>query len=255
MKIAVCCKFTPDTEDVRLSDDGSVDASKAKWSVSDYDLQAIQAASDIANEAGAEAVALTVGPAKIDQSKLTKDLMSHGNLSALYRVVDDAVAEADTAQVARVLCGLAEKAGADVVVCGEGSSDRYQRVTGSTMAAMLGWPCVTAVDSMRVEGEAIIAERDLEGGIEIVELSAPCVIVTTSTINKPPIPTLKDVLAAGKKPVETFTVADFDMGQRAIDAIGTSAPEQPGRQKTMLSGSPDEIAAQLIEKLTNDGVL
>ena len=72
MKIAVCCKFAPDAEDVRVADDGSVDVSKAKWSVSDYDMQAIQAASDLGGELGAEVVALTAGPAKIDQAGLRK---------------------------------------------------------------------------------------------------------------------------------------------------------------------------------------
>lgn len=255
MKIAVCCKFAPDAEDVRVADDGSVDVSKAKWSVSDYDMQAIQAASDLGGELGAEVVALTAGPAKIDQSRLTKDLMSRGNLSALFRVVDDATAGADALQTARLLCGLVNKVEADVVVCGEGSADRYQRITGPAMASILGWPCVNAVDAMHAEDKTIVVERDLEDGVEVVELSAPCVIATTSTINKPSIPTLKDVLAAGKKPVETFSASDLGMGGAAIEEVGTAAPEQPGRQKTMISGSPEEIAAQLVEKLTNDGVL
>lgn len=255
MKIAVCCKFAPDTEDIKPAADGSVDASRAKWGVSDYDLQAIQAAADMTDGTEVEVVALTVGGAKIDQGKLTKELMSRGNLSALYRVVDDSAEEADTAVIASLLAELAVKSGADVVMCGEGSSDRYQRVVGSQVAAVLGWPCVTCVDKISLEGDKIVVERDLEDGIEVVELAAPCVIATTSTINTPPIPNMKAVLAAGKKPVETFQMADLDAPAAVVEVLSSAIPEQPGRQKIILAGSPEQIAAQLVEKLTIDKVL
>ncbi len=256
MKIAVCCKFTPDTEDVKPFADGSIDASKAKWGVSDYDLQAIQAAADVCAVNGGESVAITVGAANIDQSKLTKELMSRGSLSALYRVIDDAVAQADAVVVAKALAELVKKAGASVVIAGEGSSDRYQRVMGSQVAAVLGWPCVTSVDKINANGETLVVERDVEDGVEVVELDGPCVLVVTSTINIPPIPNMKAVLAAGKKPVETYALADLGVdAAAAVETVKSEIPAQPGRQKIILTGSADEMAAQLVEKLTIDQVL
>lgn len=255
MRIAVCCKFTPDTEDVTPLPDGTVNLASANWGVSEYDLQAIQAAADMCGE-GDEAVALTVGAAGIGQTKLTKALMSRGNLDVLHRVADDALAGADGAIVARALAALAAEASVDVVLVGEGSSDRYQRVTGSQVAAVLGWPCLTAVDKISVEGDALVVERDLEDGVEAVEVALPCVIAVTSTINTPPLPNMKAVLAAGKKPVEDYSLADLGLDAAvAVETVTSEIPARPGRQQVMLEGSPDEIAAQLVAKLQADQLL
>lgn len=256
MKIAVCCKITPDTEDVRVSPEGAVDIAGAKWGVSDYDLQAIQAAAELTEESGAQAVALTVGTTAIDQSRLTKDLMSRGEMSELYRVVDDGVSDLDTAALANVLAAMAQKADADVVLCGEGSSDRYQRIMGPQVAAVLGWPCVNAANRVVVEGDAIVVERDLEDGVEVVELTSPCVIAVTSTINEPQLPKMKAVLAAGKKPVATMSLADLGVSvEPVVQTVSSSAPVQPGRRKVILEGSADEVAAALVEKLSAEKVL
>ena len=255
MKIAVCCKFTPDTEDVVAQPDGAVDATRANWSVSEYDLQAIQAAADVCAE-GDETYAVTAGTPDIDQTRLTKALLSRGNLSSLYRVMDESLEGADAAAVARVLAAALRATQADVVLFGEGSSDRYARVTGSLVAAELGWPCVNAVCAIERSGDAFTVERDVEDGVEVVEVTAPCVIVTNSTINIPPIPKMKALLAAGKKPVETVSVADLGVDVDAsLDATGRGVPAEPGRKKMVLEGAPDDIAAQLVDLLRADQVL
>lgn len=256
MNIAVCCKFTPDTEDVIVGQDGSPDTSKARWGISDYDLQAIQAAADIGALVDSEAVAISIGGSIINQTKLTKDLMSRGSLSRLIRVADDALIDADPGVTSRVLAALVGKADADVVICGEGSADCYRRVTGSMVAADLGWPCVTCVDKIGFDGDAFICERDLEDGIEVVRVPLPCVIVTTSTINVPPVPNMRSVLAAGKKPVEDVALSDLGvLMDPAIGRVSYELPPRPGRQLMMIEGSPDEAAEKLVSMLVADKVL
>ena len=255
MKIAVCCKLTPDTEDISPAADGSVSAAKANWSVSEYDLQAIQAATDM-RKAGDEVVALTVGGPITDQSNLIKALMSRGSLDRLVRVVDDAAAEADASVIAKALAELVRKVDADLVLFGEGSSDRYARVTGSLVAAELGWPCVNAVDAIAANPDSVVVERDVEDGVEVVELSVPCALAVTSTINIPTTPGMKAVLAAGKKPVETFTLADLGVASApAITCVSSEVPPKPGRRLIMLEGAPDEAASELVAKLKADHVL
>lgn len=252
MKVAVCCKIAPDAEDVVVAADGGIDVSRANWKVSEYDLNAIKAAQDM----GAEAVAITVGPTDITASRLQKSLMSQGNLASLIRVADDSLGESDTAQLARILAAAVSRSGAEVALFGEGSSDRYQRVTGSQVAAELGWPCVTAVDAIEVGDGVVTAWRDLEDGIEIVELALPCVLVTTSTINVPQIPAMKAVLAAGKKPVDDISIVDLGVNtEAAVKRLGTEAPKLPGRQKVVLEGDPAEVAAELVKKLKENNVL
>lgn len=255
MKIAVCAKFTPDTEDVSVSVDGMPDTGSAVWNVSDYDNQAIQAAADMSDD-GDEVVAITAGTSVINQSKLTKSLMSKGNLERLIRIADDSLADADSAVVARVLAAAIQREGAEVVLFGEGSSDLYQRTMGAQVAVELGWPSLNAVDGIQIEGSTIVVERDVEDGIEVIEVPAPCCLSVTSTINIPPIPGMKAVLAAGKKPVEDLSVADLGIdASPALETVSTGVPAQPGRQKVMLEGTPEVIAEQLVNKLKADQVL
>jgi electron transfer flavoprotein alpha/beta subunit len=257
MKIAVCCKFTPDTEDIRITGQGQVDLSSANWSVSEYDLQAIEAASRITEANGTEAVAVTVGPKRISDPRLTKLLMSRGTLSSLYRVVDDSVAEADVNVLAKILAAVVAHAGVDVAIFGEGSSDRYYRMTGAQVASELQWPCVTCVDKITTTDTGFIVERDLEDGVEVVEVSVPCVICVTSTINIPTLPAMKAVLAAGKKPVIDLTLEDLGLVGlcAALEHRGSEAPAEPDRLKMMLSGSPEEIAEELVKNLKQENLL
>lgn len=255
MQIAVCCKLTPDTEDIRPTADGIIDISKANWSVSEYDLQAIQAAADIKGD-GDEVIAITVGTCEIAKSKHTKALMSRGDTDRLVRIADAALDDADGSIVAKILAAAITRTAADVVLFGEGSSDRYARTTGSLVAAELGWPCVNAVVKIDVNEESIIVEREMEDGFEIVSLPIPCAIVTTSTINTPSLPTMKAVLAAGKKPIDEVSIGDLgvDLTSRA-EIVAREIPERPGRQQIILEGSPEQIAGQLISKLKSDQVL
>lgn len=253
MKIAVCCKLAPDSEDVTSNPDGTVDLFRANWGISEFDINALVAAADL--EPG-EIVAISAGGNELNNSRMIKTLLSHGNTDSLIRIVDSVVADMDTAQLAKLLAAAVRKSGADIAIFGEGSSDRYQRVTGAQTAAELGWASVTAADKIELDGDTFTIQRDLEDEIEIVQVQTPCVISVTSTINEPPVPSMKNVLAAGKKPVVDQTVESLGaMTDSFVDRLASTVPAMPGRQKIMLEGTPDEVAAQLVSKLNVDNVL
>ncbi|MCD8317075.1 MAG: electron transfer flavoprotein [Eggerthellaceae bacterium] len=252
MIIAVCCKFTPDTEDIIVSEDGKVNAARANWSVSEYDLQAIEAAKDISRE-GDEVIAITAGTSYISQSKLTKALMSRGNLSKLYRIADDSLKDADSLGTAKVLAKAIQNVNADLVLFGEGSSDRYSRTMGSMVGEILGWPSVNYVDEITFDGDIVTAERDLEDGVEIVSVELPCTLSVTSTINVPSLPMMKAILGAGKKPVEDLSAADAGIDLTpSIELVASELPAQPGRQQIILEGDADEVAGKLVSALRTD---
>lgn len=255
MIIAVCAKITPDPESVSVDQTGKPNTGMSVWGVSEYDLQAIQAAQEM-SRAGDEVVAISAGTTAIAKPRLTKSLMSKGNLQSLIRIADDGLADADSAVYARVLASAIKRAGADVVLFGEGSSDRYARSMGAQVAAELDWPSFNAVDRIDMEDQMIVIERDVEDGIEVVEVIPPCALSVTSTINVPVIPTMKAVLDAGKKPVEDLDLADLEIEESpTLELVSTGVPAQPGRLQVMLTGSPEEIAAQLVDKLKADQVL
>ena len=255
MRIGVCAKFAPDADDVMVGPDGTASLSRAKWDVSLYDKQAIQAASDLGELADAEQVALTVGGSNIANTLLSKTLLSRGQLSELYRIANDSAEALDTLGIARTLAELVKRANVDVVICGEGSSDRYSRTTAAQMAEVLGWPCVTSVDAISFSDGAIVCDRNLEDGIDVVEVQAPCVIAVTSTVNVPPIPKMKAALAAGKKPVIDVEFADLAIPEGGMVRTSSHEPEEPGRKRIVFDGTPDEAAAKLVKALLSENVI
>ena len=163
MNIVAAFKVVPDDQDIQVSADGTLDYSKAKNTVSAYDLNAIEAAAQLAaaNE-GSNVVAVTVGGADIDDSKLKKNVLARG-VDELYMTADDACKGLDARATAVALAELVSKVGDfDVVLCGDGSADNYAQQVDVQLAAKLGLPVVTAATKITAKDGALEVERTLE---------------------------------------------------------------------------------------------
>ena len=195
MNIVVCCKVVPDDQDIQVAADGTLDYSKAKPIVSAYDLNAIEAAAQLAD--GGRVVAVTAGPADIDDSKLKKNILARG-VDELYMTADDACKGLDAHAAAAALADLVAKAGEyDLILCGDGSADDYAQQVDVQLADALGLPVVTAVSAVSVEGAVATCDRMLETQLQTVQVDLPAVISVVPDIALPRIPGMKDILAAG----------------------------------------------------------
>ena len=238
MNIVVCCKVVPDDQDIQVAADGTLDYSKAKPIVSAYDLNAIEAAAQLAaaNE-GSNVVAVTVGGADIDDSKLKKNVLARG-VDELYMTADDACKGLDARATAVALAELVSKVGDfDVVLCGDGSADNYAQQVDVQLAAKLGLPVVTAATKITAKDGALEVERTLEDVVEVVEVPLPAVVSVAPDIALPRIPGMKDILAAGKKP--SSVNAASDVAAAVVDVVETKAPQQAERKMEMLDASVD----------------
>ena len=221
-----------------MSADGTLDYSKAKNTVSAYDLNAIEAAAQLAaaNE-GSNVVAVTVGGADIDDSKLKKNVLARG-VDELYMTADDACKGLDARATAVALAELVSKVGDfDVVLCGDGSADNYAQQVDVQLAEALGLPVVTAVSAVSVEGAVATCDRMLETQLQTVQVDLPAVISVVPDIALPRIPGMKDILAAGKKP--SSVNAASDVAAAVVDVVETKAPQQAERKMEMLDASVD----------------
>ena len=254
MNIAVCCKFVPDLQDMEVGAGGAVNFSRAKWEISEYDLQAVEAGVRLAKETGGKLTAVSVGGTRIDNSQLKKDLLSRGP-QELYLVADDALANADAAQTAAVLADVVRKLDVDLVLCGEGSADNYAQQVGLQLGERLGWITFASVNAVTAGEGTLTVERALETETETLEFALPAVLSVTSSINEPPRPGMKDILMAGKKPVITWSTADVACPVAAIAEVSTLAPESRERAGEKLEGSVEEAAAELVRRLKVDGLL
>lgn len=258
MRIVVCVKFTPDPGDLQVRPDGSISLERAEWVISNFDLQAIEAGLKLIEKHGGALSALSAGPAQAASSKLKKDLLSHGP-DDLTLVIDESLRQADTAATARMLAAAVQKlGGADLVLCGEGSADLYFQQVGIQLGERLGWPTFNAVSQIEPAGEGrLLVERDLEDETEVLDVPLPAVLMVTTDINEPRLPTMKDILKAGKKPVNEWTLADLQLSPApdSVEVLQVSAPRQVQRKGVLIDGTPEQAARELLQSLIKEGVL
>ena len=170
MKRAAAFKVVPDDQDIKVAGDRALDYSKAKNTISVYDLNALEVAAQLAAEVeGSAAVAITAGPASIDEAKLKKSALARG-VDELFMTADDACAGMDAKATAAELAKLVAQIGdVDLVVCGDGSADNYAQQVDVQLACKLGWPVVNAATKVTCKGDVLEVERTLEDAVEVVE--------------------------------------------------------------------------------------
>ncbi|MFZ5945761.1 MAG: electron transfer flavoprotein subunit beta/FixA family protein [Bacillota bacterium] len=258
-KIVACYKWVADEADIRIEGtDRKLNMERAKYKISEYDRNAIEAGAVLNEEKGCQYIGVTCG-SKVEAS--LKDVLSRGPESISF-VEDECLAAADSAVTAKVLAGVINKIGnVDLVICGEGSSDDYAQQVGPRLAALLNYSSITFVNKFELNEQGIKAERKLEDGVEVVEVEGPAVITVLPDINKPRIPSLKQILAAKKKPTEKIELAHISLSQEdcrsklnTLNVAGTVMI----RKNIHVNAdglSVQEAAAKLLKQLKADGSL
>lgn len=242
MNIIVAVKVVPDDQDVKVTESGGLDFSKAHQTISTYDLNAIEAAARIASSCeGSHTVALSVGGTKIADSKVKKNILARG-IDELVMASHDELEGLDARGTSAALAEMiAAQASWDVVVCGDGSADLYARQTGAQLAARLGVPYVSGVVTLTHTSEQTVqVERLLESSRQVVEVSLPCVIAVAPEFAEPRIAGMKDILAAGKKPMHEASIAS---PERAIEEQAILAPSEVDRKRQVFEDIDEFISA------------
>ncbi|MDR1431503.1 MAG: putative electron transfer flavoprotein FixA [Propionibacteriaceae bacterium] len=248
MRIVACVKACPDTQDITAAPDRTLSFERAQFKVGTYDLNAIEAARALADETGGEAIGLSVGGSALASSKLRKDVLSRG-LDAFNVICDDAYSELDSYQSAALLQdALGQLGGYDLVLCGAGSSDVYAQQVGNQLGALLGVPTLNNVHKVSVGSGKAVVERLLESVVQVIEVPLPAVLSLTSASNIPRIPSMKDILAAGKKPVNQLS-ASAAVPQARVEVKSVLAPEQQSRQLDVYDGDVGAAVAKLASYL------
>ena len=248
MNIIVPIKVLADDQDIVVAADRSLDDSKAHRIVSTYDLNAIEAAVQLASaHEDSKVVCVSVADAKADDSKLKKGILARG-VDELVMIADDACADLDAHATAAMLARLVDGLdAADLIVCGDGSADNYAQQVDVQLAAKLGLPVVTAATKITAKDGALEVERTLEDVVEDVEVPLPAVVSVAPDIALPRIPGMKDILAAGKKPMN---VAGADGAyESSIEVASCLAPKQADRKREILEASADGAIEQFAAAL------
>ncbi|AET32159.1 electron transfer flavoprotein subunit beta/FixA family protein [Pyrobaculum ferrireducens] len=256
MKVAVLVKTALDTGQLRVRDTVATEETPLK--ISDIDRNAIEEA--VKQKGQDKAYAVTVlkwGPLQKkaqEAENVLREALAMG-LDEAYLVADERLLNASHMATAKALAAVVKKVGADIVLAGEATVDNYTGQMPARVAAELGWPVVTYVRELKVEGGRLIARRDLEDHVEVVEVQLPAVVSVTREINQPRIPTLLAIRAAMKKPVNRLTLAD--LGVEVAPRIAAAyKPLVIQRKKVVIKdGTPEEKAEKLIQYLRQEGVI
>ncbi|MTC72501.1 putative electron transfer flavoprotein FixA [Providencia sp. wls1914] len=252
MNIITCYKSVPDEQDIVVnSSDGSLDFSRADTKISQYDLNAIEAANQIkAQQPESKVIALSIGGKALTNMKGRKDVLSRGP-DELVVVVEDQFEYALPHQSAIALSAAAKKVGFDLILCGDGSADLNAQQVSILMGEELQVPAINGVKKiLSIAPDTIVVERELEDEIETLSIPLPAVIAVTSDINVPVIPSMKAILGAAKKPVQAWTAADIGLGDvAALSTQSIAAPKQKVRQRIIIEGDGDDQVAQFTEHL------
>ncbi len=261
LNIIVCYKLSPDAEDLRILPDRSLSFAEAEWRIGQYDLNAVEAGVSLAEATGGTVTALSVGPKELENSKARKAILSRGPHD-LYQVVDDRLRDADTHTTAQVLAVAIRKLSANgysfhLILCGEGSADLYAQQVGAQLGQLLGLPTLNAVAKIEPSGDHLIVERALEDEIEILEVPLPAALSVTTDINLPRIPGMRDILAAGKKPVTQWSLDDLGLSggiRPGVEILDTRAPLQVNRKRQIWEGESEDMINKLVAELRKEGI-
>jgi electron transfer flavoprotein beta subunit len=243
-------------DDFELLDDGSgVDPDFVQTELNEWDTFSLEAALQLREQAGDEGdevVVLTVGDEESEETLL--GCLAMGADRAL-RVWSEECRDVDALAVARVLAAAVQRESPDLVLCGVQSSDAVNGATGVALAGYLELPHVAVVKDLEyaaTESTATV-RRELEGGlVEVLRVSTPALLTIQTGINEPRYANLRAIKQAREKPMEVSTPEQLGLDAGAMAAAAGSRrrdlrPPERGEGAEMLQGSPDQVAARIVE--------
>ncbi|UKJ77633.1 electron transfer flavoprotein subunit beta/FixA family protein [Azospirillum brasilense] len=245
MKIIVPVKRVVDYNvKIRVKADGSgVETANVKMSMNPFDEIAVEEAVRL-KEAGkaTEVIVVTVGPTAAQETLRTGLAMG-----ADRGILVQTDAETQPLAVAKVLKALVDKEGPTLVILGKQAIDDDCNQTGQMLAALLGWPQGTFASKV-VPGEgAVTVTREIDGGLETVQLTLPAVVTADLRLNEPRYASLPNIMKAKKKPIETL--APDALGVDVAPRLTTLKVAEPAKRK---AGVKVADVAALVDKLKNE---
>ncbi len=225
------------------ADNTDVDLTNTKMSINPFCEIAVEEAVRL-KEAGVvdEIVAVSIG-AKESQEQIRTALALGADRGVLVQTDDKAY----PLQVAKILKGVAEQEGADIILLGKQAIDGDNNQTGQMLAALMGAGQGTFASELKVADGKANVTREIDGGLQTVALDLPAVVTTDLRLNEPRYPKLPNIMKAKKKPLDTKTPADFGVEMASkLETIKVVPPSE--RTAGIKVGSVDE----LIDKLKNE---
>jgi electron transfer flavoprotein beta subunit len=227
LNMIVCIKQVPDWE--APADTFKIDPERKKVippanidpRISLFDEHAIEAALQLREKHGGKVTIVSLGPDFAQRA--VKQAVAMGADEGIL-LKDPAFEDSDTYATAYLLAEAIRKIGAfDLILCGRQAADWDVGQVGLGVAELLGIPCVSIAQKLEVSDGRVTVERIVEGGYDVIEVGLPALITVSNEINKPRYPTLRGIMAAGKKQIPTWDAAALAIDPARIGAAAAHA--------------------------------
>ena len=252
MKILVPVKRVIDYNvKARVRADGSgVDLANVKMSMNPFDEIAVEEALRLKEKGAAEEVIVVSIGVKQAQETLRTALAMGADRAILVVAAEDVSTDIEPLAVAKILKAVVDAEQPRLVIAGKQAIDNDMNATGQMLAALLGWGQATFASKLELDGDAARVTREVDGGLQTIEVRLPAIVTADLRLNEPRYASLPNIMKAKKKPLEEKTAADYgvDVSPR-LTVVKTTEPA--GRSAGIKVASVDE----LVGKLKDAGVI
>ncbi|TYP63164.1 electron transfer flavoprotein beta subunit [Stutzerimonas stutzeri] len=248
MKVLVPVKRVIDYNvKARVKADGSgVDLANVKMSMNPFDEIAVEEAIRLKEKGAAtEIVAVSIGVKQAAETLRTALAMG-ADRAILVVAADDVHQDIEPLAVAKILRAIVDAEQPQLVIAGKQAIDNDMNATGQMLSALLGWSQATFASKLEIAGDAAHVTREVDGGLQTIEVKLPAIVTADLRLNEPRYASLPNIMKAKKKPLEEKTAADYgvDVTPR-LTVVKTREPE--GRKAGIKVGSVDELVSKLKE--------
>ena len=265
LNILVCMKFLADSNQLQAdSSTGRPDLKRAQLRINTFDENAIEAGLQLAAQHGGRVMALSLCPQAPPRDVVLKALAM--GVNKVYLIRDEERIAGDALRIATVLAAAARVIAAresvpqwDLLICGEASADEYNEQVGPRLAVALDLPVVTYATRLTLNGRMLLADRAVEDRSESVEVNLPAVVTVGMEINSARMPTVLQIMGAGRKPIVELTVADLVLdvdklkASPTVEVLNVFLPPSTRKRFVIEEDSPEEVVTQLLRRLGTSG--
>ena len=260
MKIVVCIKQVPDTNEVRIDPKtGTLIRDGVPSIMNPDDKAGLEAALQIKDSIGAEISVITMGPPQADA--VLREALAMG-VDHAYLITDRAFGGADTLATSTTLAAAINKLDYDLIVTGRQAIDGDTAQVGPQIAEHLGIANISYAEDIQIESNTVVVKRQFEDRYHTVKVQMPCLVTALGEMNTPRYMTPGGIFDAYReKEVTIWTRADLEVADEAIGLKGSptkvaaSMPKSVKPAGTKLTLDPDEAASFIVEKLQEKFVL
>ena len=245
MKVLVPVKRVVDYNvKVRVkSDNSGVELDNVKMSMNPFDEIAVEEALRLKEKGIAtEVIAISIGSTQVQET--IRNALAMGADSGIFV---EAANNHEPLNIAKIISSIAKKENIHLLILGKQAIDDDMNATGQMIAALLGWPQATFASKIDISDEKAIVSREVDGGIENIEVSLPAVISTDLRLNEPRYASLPNIMKAKKKPINQIQVDELNLKiEQRLEILRVEEPDK--RQSGIMLKTVDE----LVDKLKNE---